>query len=537
MNKRLFLYVAFCFSYTVFAQHDAWVYLTDKENVEVSIQNPISILSQQAIARKNLHKIPIDFRDVPVNETYIAILKSVEGISVLSKSKWMNAVHVRGAVEDITGLFDLEFVRSIEFADKNIEGLSRSTTKKDKLVVDATLENFDYGSAENQVHMLHVDALHYENFTGSGMVIAVIDAGFSNVNTMTSFNRLRRNNGLLGGYDFVNRTSEIDDAAVGSHGTKVLSTMAGYIEDEYVGTAPDASFYLFRTESEAFENPVEESYWVEAAERADSLGVHIINSSLGYSTFDNANYNYQRSDMNGYTAFISKGANIASEKGILVINSAGNSGNDSWGIVSAPADAPGVFTVGAVNGDGDYAIFSSRGDRSQPTHKPDVVARGLGSMVIDETDAVVNNNGTSFSAPILTGAIACLWQALPNASPEQIKDYIRWSASQYTAPDYYLGFGIPNLQLALSRALSVADYDGGEFKIHPNPVASQLHIQIPGTIEERILKIYDALGKLVLEQSVSNTSFSLDVSALTVGLYILHITSDHQSLNFKFIKT
>ncbi|MBO3097446.1 S8 family serine peptidase [Gelidibacter pelagius] len=537
MKVNVFLFLLICFSHVVFAQQDAWVYLTDKENVEASIQNPITILSQQAITRRNTHQIPIDVRDVPVNESYISILKSANGITVLAKSKWMNAVHVRGEVSDITALFDWEFVDRIEFADKNLTGLSRSTIQQDKFAIETGLEDFDYGSAQNQVDMIHVDALHIENYTGEGIVIAVIDAGFANVNTMTSFNRLRTNNRLLGGYDFVNRTSAIYDYTASSHGTKVLSTMGGYIENEFVGTAPDASYYLFRTEEADFENPIEESYWVEAAERADSLGVHIINSSLGYNTFDNANYNYVPSDMNGTTTFISRGANIASEKGILVVNSAGNSGNKSWGIVTAPADASGVLTVGAVNGEGEYAAFSSRGDASQSTQKPDVVAQGLGSMVIDEMDAIVANNGTSFSSPILAGGIACLWQALPNANAEQIKQFVRLSASQYTAPDYFLGYGIPNFQLALSLGLSVPGSDVQEFKIYPNPVSNRLHIQLPASREERTLRIYDALGKLIIEQVYSTTHSNIDVSHLTSGLYMLHISSNSKSLNFKFIKS
>lgn len=324
MKLKIFSFLFCFFPYAIFAQQDAWVYFTNKENVEVVIQKPISILSQKAINRKNAHNIAIDVRDVPVNEFYISRLKTTSGITVLAKSKWMNAVHVRGEASDISRLFDFDFVASIEFADKNLNDLLRPAKQNDKFVLEESLDGFNYGSSQNQVSMIHVDALHRENYTGEGIIIAVIDAGFPNVNTMTSFSRLRNSNRLLGGYDFVNRTSAFDAYTASSHGTKVLSTMAGYVENEFVGTAPDASYYLFRTEDAAFENPVEESYWVEAAERADSLGVHIINSSLGYSEFDNPKYNYLPSAMDGKTTFISRGAQIASQKGILVVNSAGN---------------------------------------------------------------------------------------------------------------------------------------------------------------------------------------------------------------------
>ena len=537
MKLKIFSFLFCFFSYAVFAQQDAWVYFTNKENVEVAIQNPISILSQKAIDRKNAHNIAIDVRDVPVNESYITRLKTTSGISVLAKSKWMNAVHVRGEVSDISALFDLDFVASIDFADKNLNDLSRPAKQKDKFALEASLEDFNYGSAQNQVSMIHVDALHKENYTGEGIIIAVIDGGFPNVNTMTSFSRLRNNNRLLGGYDFVNRTSAFDAYTASSHGTKVLSTMAGYVENKFVGTAPDASYYLFRTEDAAFENPVEESYWVEAAERADSLGVHIINSSLGYSDFDNPKYNYAPSAMDGKTTFISRGAQIASQKGILVVNSAGNEGDASWGIVTAPADAPGVFTVGAVNSAGLYAYFSSRGSDFQPTQKPDVVALGLGGMVITESDYIVNNNGTSFSSPMVAGAIACLWQALPNASADEIKQFVRLSASQYTAPDYFLGYGIPNFQLALSQALSVVEAEVEKFKVYPNPVSSQLHLQLPSRNGTLTLHVYDVLGKKVIEQVYSEANPKLDVSQLAKGMYVLTVISKSEILTFKFIKS
>lgn len=537
MKSNVFLLILYCISHAVCAQQDAWVYLADKENVERSIQNPISILSQNAIDRKTVHHVAIDARDVPVNESYIALLKKAKGITVKAKSKWMNAVHVRGKASDINSLFDFNFVASIDFADREITGLSRSSVLNNKFDTEAKLEDFKYGSTQNQVEMLNVDSLHLKNYTGKGIVVAVIDGGFKNVNTMTSFDRLRTRSKLMGGYDFVDRTSAIYGYTGNSHGTKVLSTMAGYIKNNFVGTAPDATYYLFRTEDAASENPVEESYWVEAAERADSLGVHIINSSLGYSTFDNANYNYLPSKMNGSTTFISRGANIASEKGILVVNSAGNSGNTPWGIVTAPADAPGVLSVGAVKADGLYAGFSSRGNEFQPTQKPDVVAQGSGSVVIDETDTMVYNNGTSFSSPILAGGVACLWQALPEANAEEIKRFIRLSASQYEAPDYYLGYGIPNFELALSLGLSELEGDKVAFKVYPNPVSHELYIQSTSSNEEKILCVYDVFGKIIIERLYINGFSKLDVSQLASGIYILSLGSKGIDFKFKFIKS
>ena len=539
MKKLLFIGILF-FQYMSYAQEEhAWVYLSDKENVATSIANPISILTQNAIDRKQAQNIPIDERDVPVNENYITQLKTQTGITVMAKSKWLNAVYVIGLEEEsIRDLLDLEFVESIDFADKNLNTESRVALSSNKFDVEESLVSFDYGSAQNQVQMIGVDHLHVANYTGEGIIVAVIDAGFPNVDTMGAFQRLRDNGDLLGGYDFVDRNDNVYESSDSQHGTNVLSDMAGFIQDEFVGTAPDASYYLFRTEDSSSEMPVEESYWVEAAERADSLGVHIINSSLGYRVYDNVNYSYTPNDMNGNTAFITKGANIANEKGILVVNSAGNSGGDSaWITVGAPADASGVFSVGAVDFEGNYASFSSQGTAIQPTQKPDVVAQGSGSFVVSSTNNIINNNGTSFSSPILAGGIASLKQALPNATNEEIKQFVRMSASQFNTPDFFLGFGIPNFELALEIGLSIQEEEFVSFKVFPNPVTTSLNIQIPTSTEPTNLKIYNVLGKLVLEKNITKSQTKLDVSSMASGIYMMSFKSNTGSKTFKLIKS
>ena len=386
--------------------------------------------------------------------------------------------------------------------------------------------------------MIGVDDLHQhvDSYTGTGMTVAVIDAGFTNVNTMNGFQRLRDANGILGGYDFVDRNTDVYAYTGNSHGTWVLSDMAGFIEDQFVGTAPDASYYLFRTENAATETPLEESLWIEAAERADSLGVDVINSSLGYTTFDNPNYNYTPAQMDGNTAYITKGANIAFEKGILVVNSAGNSGSSSWGIVGAPADGAGVFSIGAVKADGTYASFSSRGSSAQPTQKPDVVAQGQASYVINTNDNITTLNGTSFSAPILAGGIVCLWQALPTKSNAEIMQLVRESASQYSTPDNFLGYGIPDLDLA--RTLSNNDFqnDTTTVKLYPNPVSNQLTIQLPLQIEEANVKLYDVLGKKVIDTKVNTINKTINTNPLSKGVYLIKVEAEGLSIAKKIIK-
>lgn len=537
MKKNLLFLFLWSLPVLYFAQQEeAWVYLSDKQNVEVSLADPITILTQKAIDRKINHGVLIDERDVPVNENYISQLKIQTGITVLAKSKWFNAVHVRGSEINIKALIGLSFVTSIDFADKSLNLKQVQQKKESKLETVST--SFIYGNALNQIQMIKGDQLHVSNYTGTGMTIAILDAGFPNVHVMTSFKRLRDAGHILGDYDFVNRDDDVYTNNTSSHGTWVLSTMAGYVESNYVGTAPDASYYLFITEDAVSENPVEESYWVEAAERADSLGVDILNTSLGYTTYDNPNYNYTPSDMNGNTAFISKGANIAFEKGMLLVNSAGNDGNNSWQIVGAPADAAGVFTIGAVDASGAYASFSSIGSSIQPTQKPDVVAQGLGSAVIDINDDLITLNGTSFSAPILAGGIACLWQALPNKTNTEIMQLVRASASQFNSPDFYLGYGIPNLQLALNNALSSGDSQENNFdiKIFPNPVSSVLNISVPSNQNQLIGIFYNILGKKLLEIDIDENNSQFDLSFLNRGLYLLIITSKTNSKIFKIIK-
>lgn len=536
--KKLLLLGVLLFHYVSLAQEEhAWVYLTDKENVQNSIANPISILTQNAINRKAAHNIPIDERDVPVNENYISQIKSQIGISVMAKSKWFNAVYVIGLEADIVALESLEFVDFIDFADRSLNADSRLAMNTNKFETEESLVNFNYGDTQNQVEMIGVDHLHISDYTGDGIVIAVLDSGFSNVDTMQAFERLRNNGNLIGGYDFIDRNENVFEYDGNEHGTRVLSNMAGFIENQFVGTAPDASYYLFRTEDVSSEMPVEESYWVEAAERADSLGVHIINSSLGYRLFDNVNYSYTPSDMNGNTAFITKGANIANEKGILVVNSAGNSGNSSWQTVAAPADASGVFSIGAVDFEGNYASFSSQGAVQQPTQKPDVVARGAAAVVVNANNIIINNNGTSFSSPIIAGGIASLWQALPDASHEEIKQFVRMSASQFNSPDFLLGFGIPNLELALDIGLSLSEEEFLQFKVFPNPVTNILNIQIPTSTEATNLKIYNVLGNLVLEKDITQSMIQLDMSTMASGIYMMSFQSNKGSKLFKLIKS
>src|SRR5690606_29405613 len=452
--KHIFTFFTLLLSQVIFSQvEDALIFFADKENVQQSIDNPITILTQASLDRKALHNIPIDERDVPVNENYITQVKAQPGVTVLAKSKWMNAVYVRGNLSNIDNLINLSFVIDIEYANKTLNFGPGNQKPIDKFFVETTKTEFNYGFAANQIEMLNGDYLHQQNYTGEGMIIAFMDSGFPGVNTIGGFARMRDNGNLLGTYDFVERTEEITTSH--THGTRTLSTAAGYIENQFVGTAPDASYYLFRTEDTDSETPVEEAYWVEAVERADSLGVHVINTSLGYREYDNPNHSHRYQDLDGNTTIAARGANIGFEKGMLLVNSAGNGGASDFPWVTTPGDAHGIFTIGAVDEFGDYGWFSSIGPTVDGRIKPDVMAQGVAAYNITPDNEIGTGNGTSFSSPIIAGLVACLWQARPEATNGQVMQRIRQSAHLYNNPTNEMGYGIPNFQNALENILHI----------------------------------------------------------------------------------
>ena len=532
--KYLLIYVVFLYSNIILCQQEyAWVYFKDKKNVEYLINNPELILTEYSILKKQTKGITIDYDDVPINQDYLEIIKGIDNILILAKSKWLNCIYVEADLDLLYDLNDLSFVDNVLFANKSLNPNKNTNHENidDYPLFDKTI---DYGSTQNQIEMLNLDFLHDNEFTGNGINMAVIDAGFVNVNSMSSFSRLRDSDKILYTYDFVLNTENIYQYQGNSHGTKVLSTIAGFIQDEFVGTAPDASFYLFRTEDVSSETPVEESYWVEAVEVADSLGVDIINTSLGYKGYDNSDYSHTQLDLNGHTTFITRGANIASKKGILLVNSAGNSSTN--GII-APADSQGVLSIGAVDSEGVYASFSSQGSDIQPSIKPDVVAQGYQSKVINIYDQIVSNSGTSFSSPIMAGAIACFMQAYPRLSANEIMNLIRESSSQFNNPDYQLGYGIPNLHNAYELASNLTL---DNFIVYPNPVINYLNIISQWNISNYHIDIFDINGKLIYSNYFTNPRPIINTDLFSKGIYLMKISytidGEYKSILKKIIK-
>ena len=536
--KKIVLFAFLLAGTSLYAQQDALVFLLDKENVAASISNPISILTQEAINRKALHGSTIDERDVPVNENYISQLKNVSGITVHAKSKWMNSVYVRGTQTNIENLVNLPYVTEVEFMDKslNFAPTSQNTPNKFQIEDQQSRVIYDYGAATNQTEMLAVDFLHEADFTGDGMIVAVMDSGFPNVSTNPAFSEIISEGRLLGTYDFAERQVNVD--GTGSHGAKTFSDIGAIIQNQFVGTAPEASFYLFRTEYAPTENPVEEAWWVEALERADSLGVDVVNTSLGYQDYDNPNYDHSYTDLDGQTTIGARGANHAFDKGMILVTSAGNDGG-GFTYVGTPGDSPGMLTVGAVDSGGNYASFSSIGPTVDGRIKPDVMAQGRDAAVVDQDGNVVFNNGTSFSSPIMAGAIASLWQARPHTPNGQLMQIVRESAHLFNNPTDEMGYGIPNFEDAYNALVLLAIEDqilAEQFAIYPNPVKTDMNISFPQGVERAKLIIYNVLGSKVYDTDVEATNSKVDLSHLVSGMYIAQISSNNKTNSFKLIK-
>ncbi len=537
--KKLLLVFTILFIQQSFAQtQEAWVFFADKENVAESIANPNLILTQEAIDRKNLQGTTIDERDVPVNENYITQIKNSSGITVRSKSKWMNCVHVKGSQSNIEALLDLSFVTDVEYADKSLN-LFPGAPLENKFALEESSQriNYNYGAAANQIEMLSGDYLHELDYTGEGMIVAVLDAGFPSIDTNPGFQKMRDENRILGTYDFEARTENVDGFS--AHGFNTSSDIGGFLQDEFVGTAPQASFYFFVTEYAPSETPVEEAWWVEALERSDSLGVDVVNTSLGYQGYDNPNYDHSYEDLDGQTTFAARGANIAFDKGMILVTSAGNGGNSSFPTVGTPGDSPGMLTVGAVNSSGNYASFSSIGPTVDGRIKPDVMAQGSGSAVISTGGFVDFSSGTSFSSPIMAGVVTCLWQARPQTPNGEIMQIIRESAHLYNSPTDQMGYGIPNFEDAYAalQELSVEDeFLMSNFALYPNPVSSKVNISFPKGITKATFTIYSILGNEVLTTEISNSSNSVNIEVLNTGMYIASIKSNNKQISFKLIK-
>lgn len=513
-----------------------WVHFSDKDNSQYSLSNPEEFLSERALIRRLKQNIKVDESDLPVNKVYIDSLKHL-GLYIHNTSKWLNGAAI---ISTDTALLDtlikLNFVESIT-PRKSISKLKTTYTKRHlpPLIDEQT-------TSDNQLEMLQLNAFHAKGYRGNNIRIAILDAGFRNADKIESVNHIWDENRMITYRDFVKDGENILEN--NSHGTMVFSIIAANLENNLMGAAPAAEFLLIRTERSADEYLVEEYNWISGAEYADSLGADIINSSLGYSVFSDTSQNHSYEDMNGKTTPVTTGALMAARKGMLVVTSAGNEGNKNWRYITAPADADSVLTIGAVDGAGSLAAFSSRGPTADGRIKPEVVAQGVQTAGQINPGSTTSGNGTSFSAPLISGFAACLWQAYPMASAQEIRSTIIKSSHLYLEPDNNLGHGIPNALIAVDSIKEKEKLT--ELMLYPNPTVAtiNLRLELPWLEKhtEGILFISDLAGKTLQSYSYGfspgpNYKNLNKVDQLGAGYYLIRILVDGRLYQAPFIKT
>lgn len=433
--------------------------LKNKTGTPYSVNNPLQFLTQRSINRRTKYNIAIDTTDLPIPPRYLDSIRGAGAVTIINVSKWLNQVCIsttdNAALTRISGFPFVESTAGI--AARVANGQAQRATNKFQLesiespaapaAVQNTNDFYGYGSSFDQVHIHNAEFLHNYGFRGQGMQMCITDDGFFNYQTLPTFDSARINGQILGTWDFVENNSSVNEDD--NHGMKCFSTIAANIPGTFTGTAPAASYYLYRTEDIFSEYPIEEQNWAAAAERGDSLGIDVFSVSLGYTTYDNSSLSYSYSDMTGNKTMMARAANMAAKKGMLVVVAAGNDGNNSWHYISTPADTDSAMTVGAVNINREPASFSSYGPSADGQIKPDVAAVGAGAIVASTSTGQPSfGNGTSFACPVMAGISTCLWQAFPEVKNFDIIQGLRQSADRFSSPDDRTGYGIPDVKKA-----------------------------------------------------------------------------------------
>jgi serine protease AprX len=521
-----------------------WVQLKNKNGTPYSVSTPTAFLTQKSVQRRVNQGIAIHESDLPVTPSYINQIEALPDVKVLYASKWLNAVAVEitssvtAAITTATNAINsFTFVQSTGKTNRLkvvLEEPMDDVTPVEMNKSTASVSQNYYGGAYWQNKQIRVDCIHYHGYRGQGMTIAVMDAGFSNVNTMAAFDSLRLRNGILGTRDFVTGDNNVYEDH--PHGTWVLSCMAALVPSVTVGSAPRADYWLLRTEDAATETPSEEYNWIRAAEFADSVGADILTTSLGYTTFDNPSYNHNYAGLNGKTYPMSIAATMAARKGMFVLNSAGNDGNSSWQYIGVPADADSICTVGAIDSLANVTSFSSKGPTPDGRIKPDLVARGGNAFVATQSGSYIYGNGTSFSCPVLAGAVACFWQKFNNFSNMKVLDTLRKTASHGNSPNNSRGWGVPDV-CALPVGLVKHNKQVEFFSVYPNPAKNNITVTIQNYhAPSTWLSLTDAAGKLIWTRKADNNIVSVDLLELPSGVYFIKLTNAYGSATEKIIK-
>ncbi|HQF01078.1 MAG TPA: S8 family serine peptidase [Bacteroidales bacterium] len=535
-----------------------FVAFTDKNNSPYSIENPQEYLSARAIERRSRYNIPIDIHDLPVNPQYIEAVADI-GVQVINPTKWLNGITIY--TNDHSLLSEIEalpFVKSVRKARQATQAHPKTDFDDDISLFKPSWENetiidfsnrtkatgkstsLQYGLGYNQINQINGIPLHDDGFQGQGMVIAVLDAGFSYANQLNAFDSLYMNGLIYGTRDIVSGGTNVYQGSF--HGTGVLSTMGANLPGELIGTAPKAGYYLIRTEDTGSEYLIEEYNWASGAEFADSTGADIINSSLGYVDFDDPNQNHIYQDMDGNTAPATIAADRAMSRGMIVVNSAGNSGNyTSWPWIGAPADGDSVFTIGAVDANGIIAGFSSIGPTADGRLKPNVVAQGAATVIASSNGGTTTSNGTSFSSPIIAGMTACLWQINQELANMSILEAIQQSGSYYNNPNYQYGNGIPDYnqaRMVLSAQNKGIALTPESIKVIPNPFFDKIGILFNAIDSQLVtIRMFDITGRLIVSGKFDVQRVGLNYLELTQldfikpGIYTLTVIAGEKRLN------
>ncbi|MET7001331.1 S8 family serine peptidase [Chitinophaga defluvii] len=532
---------------------------TDKKNTPYQLGAPEQYLSPAAIQRRQRQQINIDSTDLPVTPAYVDSILRAGNVTVLYTSRWFNQVIIQtndaSALQKINGF---PFVKTTMPAAQRLAPgpaiapgkLSETVDSGNIPLLRSTAADY-YGNAFDQIHLHEGEYLHNKGKRGAGMIIAILDAGFSGVGDNKAFAQLRNQQQLIATHNFTDNTTEVFD--FGTHGAFCLSALTAYLPGQMVGTAPEAEYVLFRTEENGMEQPIEEHNWIAAAEMADSIGVDVISSSLGYNLFDNPDYNHTYSQLDGKTTIIAQAAALAVRKGMIVVNAAGNEGNHPWKYLLTPADADSVLTVAAVDKALQVATFSGYGPTADGRIKPDVAGLGVGTVLVNTDGTLTSGNGTSYATPVLAGLVTCLWQAFPHRTNMDILRAVKACSSQYRQPDYRIGYGIPNFRAAYDTLLKMElqdtayirqTLDNHPVKAFPNPFNDQLRIYYKASANLQImLELMDAAGRIVRKRSLPAVDMNYGyfnwqdgLSSLPAGVYYLRVIQGTVKSTLKLVK-
>jgi len=539
MKKHRLMLLLILLSLGIQAQEIApgvfWIYFTDKAGSAFQISEPEHFLSERSINRRAMQGLAVDHHDVPVNTAYLQEIEAM-GVEIRHVSRWLNGIamiHMNNTT--FQQVLELSFTDTVPWEPETDDLYFPPKSGEQRF--EAPLETapgFDYGIATEQTFLVRTDGLHELGYTGKGVWIGVLDAGFFNMDSLPSFTYLYNEGRILGERNYVNESSIYDLNS--SHGMAVSSIMAGEWDGNLVGTAPHAHYLLCSTENSDQETRIEEIAWTEAAEYADSLGVDVLNTSLGYSDFDGVDYDYSYRDMDGRSTYISRAASLCASRGMILCNSAGNSGDDLWYYITAPADANNILAVGAVDSTNLLANFSSRGPTFDARIKPDVTAMGERTGAQYRDGRLTRGNGTSYASPVMAGSVATLWQAFPDIPASELIHMIRQSGHRSMNPDSHYGFGTPNMLHAYhSITRTPAKMILGAIEIWPNPAREQIMIRIPETGEQQV-QLYDLSGRTAYSRNVHLPGELELPNSLSEGIYIIEIRTSGNIYRSRLLK-